>query len=282
MQRKTQYLKLLLIPALLVLLLILLAVRCGRGTGNESQPQSDASAGVAYLSSLEQKSAGDVDQILKEQRLQEVQLLREERLNQLESGDLSVWTLFEDYVLLGDSRAVGYSFYEFLPESRVLAEGGATIRDLQAHIPDLVSLNPANIYLCYGLNDVSIGYWETPEEYTAEFQQILAQLHASLPQATVYISSILPARDPAFDTEPLWREIPSFSAAVGQMCQALDYCCFVDCDSIAASYADLWDIDGIHVQRDFYPHWAASLITETYTNGLTSVLVAGDSSALEE
>ena len=282
MPRKTQYLKFLLILVVLVLLLILLAVRCGSGTGGESQPQADLSAGVAYLSALEQQSPGDVDLILKEQRLQEIQLLREERLNQLESGDLSVWTLFEDYVLLGDSRAVGYSFYEFLPESRVLAEGGATIRDLQAHIPDLVPLNPANIYLCYGLNDVSIGYWDTPEEYTTEFKQILAELHASLPQATVYISSILPARDPAFDTAPVWREIPSFSAAVGQMCQELEYCCFVDCDSIAASYADLWDTDGIHVQRDCYPHWAAALITETYTIGLPSALVAADPGTQEE
>lgn len=279
MPRKTLYLKILLVLAVLVAALVLLAVRCG--TRTEPEQPADLSAGVSYLASLEQQDPAAVDQILKDQRLQEIARLREERLNQLESGTLSVWTLFEDYVLLGDSRAVGFYFYDYLPETRVLAEGGSTIRELQAHIPDLVALDPANIYLCYGLNDVSIGYWDTPEEYTTEFRQVLEELHTALPQATVYISSILPARDPAFETAPVWREIPSFSAAVGTMCQDIDYCYFVDCDSLAEAYADLWDSDGIHVGRDFYPHWAAALITETYTSGLTAELT-GSTETQEE
>ena len=267
--RKSQYIKFALVLAVLLVVLILLAVRCGR-TAPEQAPVSPIAAGVSYLQSLEQQDPNTVDQLLKEQRLQEIERLREERLEQLESGELSVWSLFEDYVLLGDSRAVGYYYYEFLPESRVFAEGGATILHLQEHIPDIQALNPASIFLCYGLNDVSIGIWSTPEDYIADFADILAELHTALPEAQVYISSILPAQDPAFDTAPVWRDIPQYSAAVAQMCQGLDYCHFVDCDSLAAAYSDLWDVDGIHVQRTFYPHWAAALITEEYTNGLTA------------
>lgn len=267
--RKSQYIKFALVPAVLLVALILLAVRCGRPEP-ERESISPTAAGVSYLQSLERQNPNEVDQILQEQRIQEIERLREERLEQLESGELSVWSLFEDYVLLGDSRAVGFYFYEYLPESRVLADGGATILHLQEHIPDLREMNPASIFLCYGLNDVSIGIWNTPEEYITDFAGILAELHAALPEAQVYISSILPAQDPAFDTDSSWRDIPQYSAAVGLMCGELDYCHFVDCDSLAAAYSDLWDVDGIHVQRDFYPHWAAALITEEYTRGLSA------------
>ena len=35
--------------------------------------------------------------------------------------------LFQDYALLGDSRAIGFYYSEFLEESRVLADGGNTV-----------------------------------------------------------------------------------------------------------------------------------------------------------
>ena len=63
----------------------------------------------------------------------EAQLLaeRDTWLEQLESGQINVWSLFDDAVILGDSRVVGYEFYDFLPDERVLAEGGATIRNVE-------------------------------------------------------------------------------------------------------------------------------------------------------
>lgn len=247
---------------------VILALRLG---GEKSGEQRDTSAGVGYIQQLEAKNPEAVEQTLKQQREEKISAMRDQRLQELESGEISVWPLFEDYVILGDSRAVGFYYFGFLPENRVLAEGGATIRDLREKIPQVAEMNPANIFLCYGLNDVSIGYWETPEEYTAEFRQTVAELQSQLPEATVFISSILPARDPAFDTASIWREIPTFSAAVRDMCETIDRCYYVDNDAIAEQYAELWDpVDGVHVGKDFYDHWAANLIAEVYNAGLRS------------
>ena len=52
------------------------------------------------------------------------------------------------------------------------------------------------------------------------------------------------------------------------MCDSTAHCYYVDNDAIADEYASLWEVDGIHVQRDFYPHWAANLITEVYSVSL--------------
>lgn len=252
----------------ILILAIILAVRLGSG-GNGADPAAlDTSYGVEYIKALEAKSPESVQHTLKLQREERIRSMREQRLQELESGAISVWTLFEDYVLLGDSRAVGFFYYEFLPEDRVLAESGATILYLQEHIPDIEKLNPSSIFLCFGLNDVSIGIWNTPTEYVEQFRDIIREIQEKLPDASIYISSILPAHDSAFDRASEWREIPTYSLAVKEMCDGIDRCYYVDNDALAAQYTDLWQPDGIHLQPDFYEHWAANLIAEVYNASL--------------
>lgn len=265
-----------------ILLLIFVLVYPFKGRTPDIPDQSTAIAqGVAYLQSLEKQDPNAVDEILKQRRQDQLQAMRDQRLQQLESGEISVWSLFEDYVLLGDSRAVGFSYYGFMPENRVIAEGGATILDLEANIPSIKALNPSNIFLCYGLNDVSIGNWNTPEEYSAQYRDIILEIEDQLSDANIYISSILPARDPAFQQSSAWYNIPEYSQAVSDMCDTLPRCYYVDNDVIAQEYADLWDSDGIHVQEDFYPHWAANLILAVYSATLedTDSANSADSSA---
>ena len=67
----------------------------------------------------------------------------------------------------------------------------------------------------------------------------------------------------AFETTEKWREIPQYSAAVEKMCQE-NGIPFVNNDAISEEYASLWDPDGIHLQEDFYPLWAANLIMAVY------------------
>jgi hypothetical protein len=262
MPRK-RYLPLIIGVLLLFFLILFLSLWLG-GRDTEDPNNADLETGLSYLQQLETQDPQAVDDVIKYQKEQKRIAQREARLQQLESGEISVWTLFEDYVLLGDSRAVGFYYYGFLPESRVLAEGGATIRDLKEHIPDIVSLDPTNVFLCYGLNDVSIGYWDTPEAYTAEFAETIQEIQQQLPGVKIFISSILPARAPAFQTSTAWYNIPEYSSAVADMCQTIDSCYYVNNDELAEAYADLWDSDGIHVKKEFYSHWAANLITEVY------------------
>lgn len=260
----------------LALLVILILVALHLGRSRETSEPSETAAGVQVLQEMEAKDPDTVVQQLKYLRQQRLLAQREEWLRQLDSGEISVWTMFDDFVLLGDSRATGFSYYGFLPESRVIAENGATIYHLEEHIPDIVELNPTNIFLCYGLNDVSIGYWPTPEEYVEKYVEILESLHSQLPDAHIYLSSILPARDPAFQTSTAWYNIPEYSAAVGEMCENIPYCYFVDNDETAEEYSDLWDVDGIHVRSQFYEHWAYNMIAQVLE---TSVEEADETSA---
>ena len=134
-----------------VLLLVVLAgvtlffLMRGRGSG-----ASQTKAGLKYLKTLESRDARAIEDEIKA-------IKKEEQKEALENGELTVWEQFDDYVIMGDSRTMGFDQYGFLPSERILAHGGATIADIPDYMESLRSLNPSNIFLCYGLNDVSIG-----------------------------------------------------------------------------------------------------------------------------
>lgn len=250
----------------------------------------DTAAGLAFLAAQEIKDPAEVDTLLREREeerrrqeeeqraAEEQEHLREERraeyqarIDAILNGDVDIWGEFEDFVILGDSRAVGFYYYDFLETSRVLAGGGDTILRVADHMSEIVALQPKYIFLCYGLNDVSIGIWNTEEAYVEEFRGVLASLREKLPDAVIVVSSILPAQDPAFALSSRWYRIPDFSAAVAELC-AQEGVVFVDNTEICEIYANYWQPDGIHVRPEFYPYWARNLIVGIIKDEMESEL----------
>ena len=262
MQRR-KLLLIILILVLAVVVLVLIARHLGSDKPQTSEEPPDTASGILYLDSLESRDPAEVDTLLQEFRAEKIRQMRDEWLHQIETGEINVWSLFDNYVLLGDSRSVGFSYWGFLPEERVLAESGAKLYALRDHIPDLEKLHPTSVYLCYGLNDVIIGVWPEPEDYVADYRELLGELQQALPDASIYISSILPAIDPAFDEWPDLVRIPEYTQAVKEMCDGIDNCYYVDNQWLFDQYRDLWAPDGIHFAAAFYQYWAASLIDET-------------------
>ncbi|MCF0146639.1 MAG: hypothetical protein HUJ73_08645 [Eubacterium sp.] len=181
----------------------------------------------------------------------------------LQKGEVDVWSLFQDFAILGDSRAVGFWYFDFLPETRVFAEGGYKISNIPEFYENIRILNPSGVFLCFGLNDVMSEYWETPEDYVAEFREILADMQENFPDMTIYVNSIFPALDPAFDLSTKLYEIPDYSKAVGEMCAELDIP-FVNNDTVFEQHKDLVDIDGIHFTPPMYPYWAENMMLTVY------------------
>ena len=260
-----------LLPWLIALgLVVLLAVWVFGSIPTRVEEQGDVQAGVDYLNALEAKDPAQIVSALRQREAdrlaqmkdEEREAQRQELIRQIDSGEVDIWSRFEDYVILGDSRAVGFYYFDFLDKNRVLADGGHTIRDVEPQLEAIKALQPRYIYLCYGLNDVSIGYWDTEAEYVEEFMKVIDMLHEALPDALVVVSSILPARDPAFELSSRWRNIPSFSAALKAACEEKGVP-FADNDSISETYAEYWQPDGIHVRPEFYPYWATNLILTT-------------------
>lgn len=216
------------------------------------QTNSQVEEGVQHLKDLESRDLDAIETNIK-------MIRQEARAEALANGTLSVWAQFSDYVLFGDSRTVGFYFYEFLDQNRVLADGGLTIRDLTTYMDRLKMLNPSALFLCTGLNDVSIGYWETPQEYVAEYEELIEQVMAELPDTHIYINSIFPAVDPAFEQSEAWRNIPDYNVALQAWCEEKGYS-FIDNTPVFEEHRDLYDPDGIHFQKEFYEYWAINML----------------------
>lgn len=252
------------LPIVLVaaVLLVILGILALGGRSGDKETQQEISAGIAWLESLENKDPAAVQSVRKEIHAKKIAAQRDELLRQLETGEIDPFSLFKDYVIMGDSRAVGYWYLDFLDKGRVLADGGHTIRNISEQMDALVALNPSTVYLCYGLNDISIGYWDTAESYIAEYMSLIQQIQQRLPDVEIVVSSILPAKDPAFERSSKWRNIPEWSKALEKACQE-NGILFANCDSLAEDHAKLWDPDGIHFRREFYPYWASRLVVTT-------------------
>ena len=82
-----------------------------------------------------------------------------------------------------------------------------------------------------------------------------------LPDAQVYVNSILPAQDPAFEQSEKWREIPDYNEVVKTYCEEKQYP-YIDNGQIVQDHLDLYDADGIHFQEDFYEYWAINMLAE--------------------
>ena len=262
MRKRSVNWKAVILAAVIVLAVAAAAVMAVRSM-RSGRRSSAVSAGIAWLEAQEAADVDEVQQRLLEQKQQRMNEEREKRRRELTDGTIDVWTLFRDCAIMGDSRAVGFSYFDFMPEERVIAGAGWTIRDIEEHLQELKAVNPTIVFLCFGLNDTSIGIWQTPQEYAAEYDQIIQHINRELPNTQVYVNSILPARDPAFDTAEKWREIPDYSGAVEGLCAQKGYH-FVNNDAIAEEHSDLWEIDGIHLLSTFYPYWAVNMMMAVY------------------
>lgn len=258
--------KLLPAAAAALVLIVVLVVLLTSGSGRGKVSAETMATAVEYLRQME---AGDPDAVARTIRQQQKARMLAERdalKDKLLSGEVDIWSQFQDYVMVGDSRAVGFWYYNYVPHERSLAETSATIRTLEEQIPDIVALNPARIYIAYGVNDINIGFWPTAEDYVAEFVTILDKLRAELPDIEIFVNSILEVQDWALYKGDMWKYIPDWNVYLEQMCRDNGYT-FVDNALITAEHQSEYETDGVHFKSTFYPYWGTNMVLATLYSG---------------
>ena len=254
-------------------------------SGPERQPVSaeEISNGVSYLKDLESQDPSRVQNEIQERaRQQEIEQFEQTR-QQLVKNEVDVWSLLGQSVIMGDSRAVGFSFYNWMPEDQVLAESGADIRSITEKVDLLAQLGPSDIYLCYGINDLFID-WPSAEAFAENLHKAIEEVHKVLPNSIIYVNSILPVKLPTEEelevlnrlaeeneTEPIDydflvdcdEQIRDYNQALKAMCSKYEYP-FIDNDQISRENEELWANDCIHLDTSFYPIWAKNMKLAAY------------------
>lgn len=237
-----------------VLIVVVIFIVCIQSWRQEKKNEEKINRGLAYLSGLEQRDVAAISE-----QIDAIKATRSLQLAEIDEN--AVWSGFDSAMILGDSRAVGFRFYEFLPENQVIAESGRKITDITSEIDTIKTISPKQVFLCFGLNDIKSELWPEPADYAGAYREVVALLSQELPGTTIYINSILPAIGSGYESYAGYARIGDYNAALQQMAQDNGYR-FIDNTTIAQEHMDLYEADGLHVQKDFYKYWAANMLAE--------------------
>ncbi len=261
------------IPAAAVLIAVVVGcVLVAKGRSARRAASDRMESAVETLRELESGDPDDVLAVIRRQQRERMQAAMDDLEAKLLSGEIDVWSQFQDYAMFGDSRVAGFYWYYLLPNELILANASNTIRTMEERIPDLVDLHPARVYISYGVNDVNIGFWANKEEYTGELEKILGEIEQALPGLEIYVNSILEVQDWALHKGEMWKYIPEYNEAIRAMCEAHGYT-FIDNHQITEDHQDLYDVDGIHFKEGFYKYWAINMILATYSRNAEEDLI---------
>lgn len=248
-----------LIAALCVLVVILIIVLLGKGSGTSSQRVQD---GRNYIISMEGK---DVDPIEKDITAAVKEKFFNELDEKLSQDPDYVWTALDQIntVMMGDSRTVPFATYGFMDESRVLATGGETIHSITDFFDDLVAVHPNLVVLAFGLNDIDWSYIY-PEDFAQAEMEYVDYIQELLPDAYVYIQSIIIPRErveEVYDLPGLSSKAREWDQVIQQLCRENGYRT-IDISELVEKNADYFGEDGAHLYAGFYPLLAEAILRQ--------------------
>ncbi len=225
-------------------------------------PDGDVQAGVDYIGELEDS---DLDAVEEELSVIESNKRKAAFRDSVESGDINVWSMFDDIALMGESRTYGFIEYGFLDESQVFAGYGNTVPSIRSYEDDLVALNPSYIIMQYGSNDLRKGNYKDVYEFLDLYDSYIEEVQELVPNSTIIIQSILDVTDDAYTIDDGYeklRQIPEWNEAMKEHFteEGIPY---IDMDETVETYGEgNYRKDGLHFNSSFFEPWATRLLME--------------------
>ena len=170
--------------------------------------------------------------------------------------------IFQKDLFLGDSITDSLSFYELIDEKNVFARLGFTTKKALDEIEEIINKNPENIYILFGMNDILT--FKDSEKFIMCYKELIDTIHDKLPNATIYIQSILPVTPEVKSNKPsLTNEnIDIFNHAIKKMAEE-ENIKYLNIREILENNTKLFEPDGIHVKYKFYELWLEYLTENT-------------------
>ncbi|MBU5483680.1 hypothetical protein KQI86_05010 [Clostridium sp. MSJ-11] len=168
------------------------------------------------------------------------------------SNDIDNKTFYKDGLFFGDSIIEGLSFYEVLDEQHVIHKKGLTAFKAKKEVPNIVKLNPKNIFILLGNNDL-FNEKLKGDSFIQDYSGLLQDIKEGLPEANIYILSILPVADKAKKEHPFLSDerIEEFNMVLEDMAEK-EGLPFINIEPVLNHSEELYEEDGIHFKAKFY------------------------------
>ncbi len=230
------------------LFVIIMAVE---GIGSLTSKKVDITEGLQII---ERAEAAEVTAIEKKiQNLEEQDKKEAEAETETETEDTrSIKEIFTSAVVMGDSITAGFSEYDILNASSVVAEIGAGLEGAEDQIGKLKELNPQVVFLSYGMNDMLSTQGDT-DTFIDHYKAMIKELQKEVPNTKIFINSIFPVSAQEMEREPVFQQVDLYNEALREMCDKQQIAYVDNTELVSDRY---YEEDGIHFKPDFYPVWA--------------------------
>ena len=228
------------IAAMVIVMTVLISVSLSRMAVHNV----DTKTGVSKIKELEKTDVTET-----EKQIEAIEMQEKQEDEAWKNRPLS--EKFANAVVLGDSITTGFTGYEILDSSKVVAEKGIHLYELGDLIDTAAELNPQVLFLALGLNDVSLTDGDT-EAFVAAYQTVVNTLREKLPDTKIYVNSILPVTEEVTAKGPVYVKIPDYNTALQEMCKK-EGLTFIDNTGIVK--AEYYEPDGEHMRKEYYPVW---------------------------
>lgn len=226
-----------------VLILVILIVYGVRGV---LSPDTDTTAGLEYIQTKEAENVTDIEN--------KISLLEQQDSTSSEEGEdtRSLKEKFSTAVVIGDSVTQGFSEFDVLNASSVIARIGVHLYETDDLIAQAKEISPGTVFLALGRNDLASTEGDV-DKFIEQYTEVLDQIAEELPDANVFVNSIFPVQDKALEDDPYLKDIAQYNEALSKLCDSREIG-FIDNTDLAEE--QYFEEDGQHFTADFYPGWA--------------------------
>ncbi len=159
--------------------------------------------------------------------------------------------IFANSVVIGDSIAYGILTTDLMLPTSVVAEIGVNLVDLLDYLPQVQSLNPHNIFLYCGFNDIGMCMGDT-DKYYSDFVTFVTQLQAVCPGVPIYVNHLVPVQNIDTLENSLYLEVDLYNSIIDQIASEYGLGIVENADLIREEY---YYKDGYHMTYPYYPKW---------------------------
>ncbi|MCQ2462699.1 MAG: hypothetical protein MJ177_04750 [Clostridia bacterium] len=266
---KKTLLKLGAIALILIIPAINLFVNFNREAPDVSTSQTDISAlkklSDGKVSAVEKKiektEAQKQEQIYKKKLLLERAQNREKLLEQVKEGKTTYRQIFSDTLIVGDSLMNGLEIYDILDSANMITKVGASLYHLDDNIKKIISYSPKVLILHYGVNMIEDRDYFI-DNFINMYTDCINKIKKGTPETKIVVSGMFPVSSKGIENEPVLANCPKYEKKIREMCSLLGVT-YLDNTETIQDGSGYYDLDGIHVKRDFYTDvWLVYVATE--------------------
>ncbi len=211
--------------------------------------------GKEILVELEQRNLSDVENEIdtyKNKYFQDKDA-QEDRFNQTQKEENNS-KYFQNTIFMGDSITEGLSELGVIEEYNVLVNKGDTVIKAINSIDTLTNLNPKNVVLLYGMNDVI--EFDNSMKFKEKYIELVNEIKKVLPNTKIYLISPLSVMDKAVNiNERLTNSNLDEFREKAQEVVTETGINYVDIETKINKKDYLHEKDGIHFKYEFYLIW---------------------------